>query len=63
MRAVKGSLDRSSKERHGKFEVFTQRAASEGPRWTRAVEDQSASIPRERTSKLGGSITETWLLR
>jgi hypothetical protein len=26
--------------------VLAQRAASEGPRWTRAVEDQSASIPK-----------------
>jgi hypothetical protein len=36
--------------------VLAQRAASEGPRWTRAVEDQSAPIPRERTSKLGGNM-------
>jgi hypothetical protein len=36
--------------------VLAQRAASEGPRWTRAVEDQSAPIPKERTSKLGGVI-------
>jgi len=28
--------------------VLAQRAASKGPRWTRAVEDQSAPIPRER---------------
>jgi hypothetical protein len=33
--------------------VLAQRAASEGPRWTRAVEDQSAPIPEEVTSKLG----------
>ncbi len=33
--------------------VLAQRAASEGPRWTRAVEDQSAPIPREIASKLG----------
>ena len=33
--------------------VLAQRAASEGPRWTRAVEDQSAPIPEERTSELG----------
>ena len=34
--------------------MLAQRAASEGPRWTRAVEDQSAPIPPlERTSKLG----------
>ncbi|MGH7183411.1 MAG: hypothetical protein ACREJN_15735, partial [Nitrospiraceae bacterium] len=36
--------------------VLAQRAASEGPRWTRAGEDQSASIPEEITSKLGGII-------
>jgi len=36
--------------------VLAQRAASEGPRWTRAVEDQSAPIPEEITSKLGGII-------
>jgi len=33
--------------------LLAQRAASEGPRWTRAVEDRSAPIPGERTSKLG----------
>ena len=27
--------------------LLAQRAASEGPRWTRAVGDQSASIPEE----------------
>ena len=36
--------------------MLAQRAASEGPRWTRAVEDQSAPIPEEITSELGGSI-------
>jgi hypothetical protein len=36
--------------------VLAQRAASEGPRWTRAVEDPSAPIPEEITSKLGGII-------
>ena len=36
--------------------VLAQRAASEGPRWTRAVEDQSAPIPEETTSELGGII-------
>ncbi|MEK7351243.1 MAG: hypothetical protein AAB177_10225, partial [Nitrospirota bacterium] len=30
---------------------------SEGPRWTRAVEDQSGPIPKLGTSKLGMSIT------
>ena len=29
---------------------------TEGPRWTRAVEDQSAPIPEEVTSELGGSV-------
>ena len=33
--------------------VLAQRAASEGPCWTRAVEDQSAPIPEEITSELG----------
>jgi len=28
--------------------VLTQRAASEGPRWTRAVGDQTAAVPEER---------------
>jgi hypothetical protein len=36
--------------------VLVQRAVSEGPRWTRAVEDQSAPIPEEITSELGGII-------
>jgi hypothetical protein len=34
--------------------LLAQRAASEGPRWTRAVEDQSAPIPEEISSELGG---------
>ena len=34
--------------------MLAQRAASEGPRWTRAVEDHSAPIPEETTSELGG---------
>ena len=33
--------------------MLAQRAAKESPRWTRAVEDQSALIPEERASKLG----------
>jgi len=32
---------------------YAQRAASEGPRWTRAVEDPSAPIPEEIASELG----------
>ena len=36
--------------------MLAQRAALEGPRWTRAVEDRSAPIPEEITSELGGSI-------
>jgi hypothetical protein len=36
--------------------VLAQRAASEGPRWTRAVEAQSAPIPEEITSELGGTL-------
>jgi hypothetical protein len=35
--------------------VLAQRAASEGPRWTRAVEDQSAPIPREKRASLEGT--------
>jgi hypothetical protein len=33
--------------------MLAQRAVADSPRWTRAVEDQSAPIPEERTSKLG----------
>ena len=33
--------------------MLAQRAASEGPRWTRAVEDPSAPIPEEVASGLG----------
>jgi len=36
--------------------VLAQRAAWEGPRWTRAVEDQSAPIPEEIASEFGGII-------
>ena len=36
--------------------MLVQRAASEGPRWTRAVEDQSAPIPEEITSERGRII-------
>jgi hypothetical protein len=36
--------------------VLAQRAASEGPRWTRAGEAQSAPIPEETTSELGRII-------
>ena len=38
--------------------VLAQRAASEGPRWTRAVEDQSAPIPEEITSELDWSLID-----
>jgi hypothetical protein len=37
--------------------VLAQRAAWEGPRWTRAVEDHSAPIPEEIASELGGIIS------
>ena len=47
---------REESEESQKFPVLAQRAASEGPRWTRAVEDQSAPIPEESTSKLGEII-------
>jgi|CXWL01.1.fsa_nt_gi hypothetical protein len=36
--------------------VLAQRAASEGPRWTRAVDDHSAPIPEEVASKHGRII-------
>jgi len=36
--------------------VLAQRAVADSPRWTRAVEDQSAPIPEEITSELGGII-------
>ena len=38
--------------------MLAQRAVADSPRWTRAVEDQSAPIPKEVTSELGGSIIE-----
>ena len=44
---------REESEESQKFPVLAQRAASEGPRWTRAVEDQSAPIPEELTGELG----------
>jgi len=46
MRAVKNNLPTPSGEV----------GESEGPRWTRAVEDQSAPIPEEITSELGRSM-------
>ena len=46
----------------GAIPVLAQRAVEDSPRWTRAVEDQSAPIPEEVTSKLGGNIIETWSL-
>jgi hypothetical protein len=36
--------------------MLAQRAVADSPRWTRAVGDQSAPIPEEKTSKLGGII-------
>jgi hypothetical protein len=33
--------------------VLAQRAVADSPRWTRAVEDQSAPIPEEITNELG----------
>ncbi len=36
--------------------LLAERARSEGARSMRAVEDHSAPIPKERTSKLGGSM-------
>jgi hypothetical protein len=53
MRAVEGSLGHSLRERQQE---------SEDPRWTRAVEDPSAFIPKERTSELEGIITLTVLV-
>ena len=71
MRAVKGNLGHSllntGKENRGisrretwRFPVLAQRAASEGPRWTRAVEDQSAPIPEKITSERGGKWRDSW---
>ena len=37
----------------GESPVLAQRAVADSPRWTRAVEDQSAPIPEETTSELG----------
>ena len=34
--------------------MLAQRAVADSPRWTRAVEDHSAPIPEDRTSKIGG---------
>ena len=51
MRAVKNNLPTPSGE-VGELE---------GPRWTRAVEDQSAPIPEETTSELGRIIF--WITR
>jgi hypothetical protein len=36
--------------------VLAQRAVSEDPGWTRAVEDQSVPIPEEITNEIGGII-------
>jgi hypothetical protein len=36
--------------------MLAQRAIADSPRWTRAVEDQSAPISEEITSELGRSI-------
>jgi len=49
MHAVKDSL---AAPLHEKFGKWTGRSSH----WTRAVEDQSAPIPEERTSKLGGKM-------
>jgi len=42
--------------------MLAQRAVADSPRWTRAVEDQSAPIPEDITNKLGGNIIGTWFL-
>jgi hypothetical protein len=42
--------------------VLAQRAVADSPRWTRAVEDQSASITEEGTSE-GGEIICTVVRR
>ena len=34
--------------------MLAQRVVADSPRWTRAGEDQSAPIPEEITSELGG---------
>ena len=45
--------------------MLAQRAVADSPRWTRAVEDQSAPILEEVTSELGqtvGGVLEKWWL-
>ena len=39
--------------------VLAQRAASEGPRWTRAVGHQPGSPPEERNERAGKGSGET----
>jgi hypothetical protein len=39
--------------------LLAQRAASEGPRWTRAIEDQSVPIPEEKTSEWSTGVSNS----
>jgi hypothetical protein len=64
MRAVKGSLGRSPKERHREIEDWKALARANGTSrrasgWagekSRAVEDQPAPIPREKRASLEGA--------
>ena len=70
MRAVNDGMatpycgDGEGEERAGPLgwsSVLAQRAASEGPRWTRAVKDGSATLLRERC-KRGRSNWSKWFL-
>jgi len=36
--------------------MLAQRAVEDSPRWTRAVEDQSAPIPEKWTNEFGGIV-------
>src|ERR1043165_4829399 len=65
MRAVKGSLGHSFREGYRESDDpswatgTSRRASGWGVKKSCAVEDQSAAIPWEGTSELGGSIVET----
>ena len=54
---IASELGRSMRGRSRWFPLLVQRAASEGPRWTRAVGDQSSPPSMERR-KSGGRSTD-----
>jgi hypothetical protein len=51
-----------AEERMGSLVILllVERAPSEGPRSTRAIEDRPGRPARKGTSELGGSMIETW---